>query len=83
VTLGELSGEPPEVVVVGVADGSEAERAGFAAGDVVVAVDGALVQTIVDARARLSGPLGDDVVVTRRRGDVSESVRVPREAVRR
>jgi protocatechuate 3,4-dioxygenase beta subunit len=83
VTLGELSGEPLQVVFVGVADGSEAERAGLATGDIVTEVDGVAVHSMADARARLSGPLGVDVVVTRVRGDVSESVRVPREAVRR
>jgi hypothetical protein len=83
VTLGELSGEPTEVVLAAVADGSEAERAGLATGDVVAAVDGVPVQSMADARARLSGPLGVDVVVTRLRGDVTEAVRVPREAVRR
>jgi len=83
VTLGELSGEPPVVVVVAVADGSEAERAGLAAGDAVLEVDGVQVRTMSEARAHLSGPVGDDVVVTRRRGDVTETVRVPREAVRR
>jgi hypothetical protein len=83
VTLGELSGEPVLVVLVGVADGSEAERAGLAKGDVITEVDGTAVRSMVDARARLSGPLGVDVVVTRVRGDVTEAVRVPREAVRR
>jgi hypothetical protein len=36
-----------------------------------------------DARARMSGPLGDDVLLTIRRGDGEESLRVPREPVRR
>lgn len=83
VTLGELSGEPREVVVVAVADGSEAERAGLAAGDVLLAIDGATVRSIGEARARLSGPVGDDVVIARRRGEEAEALRVPREAVRR
>jgi hypothetical protein len=83
VTLGDLAGEPPEVVVVAVADGSEAERAGLATGDVLLAVDGARVQSIAEARTRLSGPLGDDVVVLRRRGNVTEAIRIPRERVHR
>ena len=83
VTLGELAGDLTWVVLVGVADGSEAERAGLSAGDILVAVDGQAVHSIADARTRLSGPLVDDVVVKRRRGDVTESVRVPRESVRR
>jgi len=83
VTLGELSGEPTEVVLAGVADGSEAERAGLLTGDIVKEVDGVAVHSMADARAKLSGPLGVDVVVTRVRGDATEAVRVPREAVRR
>ena len=83
VTLGELAGEPREVVLVAVVDGSEAERAGLAPGDVIVSVDGAAVSTIAEARSRLSGPLAEDVIVERRRADATERVRVPREAVRR
>ena len=83
VTLGELSGDPVQVVLVGVADGSEAERAGLATGDVILEVDGTAVHSIADARGRLSGPLGVDVVVTRLRGEARDAVRVPREAVRR
>ena len=64
-------------------DGSEAERSGLAQGDVILEIDGVAVRTIVDTRARLSGPLSQDVVVTRRRGDAIEAVRVPREPVRR
>ncbi len=83
VTLGEVGGEPVDVVVLTVADGSEAERAGLVAGDVLVAVDAVAVRSIVEARTRLSGPVGDDVVVTRRRADRTEALRVPREPVRR
>jgi len=83
ITLGELSGEPREVVVVGVAEASEAERAGVVAGDVILTIDGATVSSIVEARERLSGPIGDDVVLSRRRGENNDVVRVPREAVRR
>jgi protocatechuate 3,4-dioxygenase beta subunit len=82
VTLGETSGER-EVVVVAVAEGSEAERAGLLPGDIVVDVDGVRVQTIEEARARLSGPAGDDVVLRLRRGEKTETVRVSRERVRR
>jgi S1-C subfamily serine protease len=83
VTLGDVSGDPPEVVLVAVVDGSEAERAGLAQGDTILEVDGARVHTIGEARARLSGPLAQDVVVTRRRGDAVDALRVPREPVRR
>lgn len=82
VTLGE-SGDPVEVVVVSVVEGSEAERAGLAPGDVVTAVDGAEVHTMQDARARLSGPVADDVLVGVTRADRPLTLRVTREAVRR
>jgi S1-C subfamily serine protease len=82
VTLGE-TGEPVEVVIVSLVEGSEAERAGLAPGDVLLAVDGASVATMDEARTRLSGPLADDVVVRVRRGEQTLSLRVAREAVRR
>jgi protocatechuate 3,4-dioxygenase beta subunit len=82
VTLGE-TGAPVEVVVVSVADGSQAERAGLAPGDVLTEVDGVPVGSIEDARARLSGPLADDVLISVRRGDQTLALRVEREPVRR
>lgn len=85
VTLGETAAglEGPEVVVVAVSEGSEAERAGLAPNDVVTEVGGVRVQSITDARARLSGPVHDDVVVTIKRGDRVMRLRVAREPVRR
>jgi hypothetical protein len=86
VTLGEARPEassPDEVVVVAVAEGSEAERAGVRTGDVVVSVSGAPVGTIEAARARLSGPLHDDVVLELRRAGEPVVLRVSRERVRR
>lgn len=82
VTLGETSGER-EVVIVAVAPSSEAERAGLAPDDTVLAIDGAAVSTIEEARGKLSGPIEQDVVVKVRRGAREETLRVPREAVRR
>jgi protocatechuate 3,4-dioxygenase beta subunit len=82
VTLGETS-DPREVVLVGVAQGSEAERAGLAPDDVVLSVDGVAVHTIEEARGRLNGPLGDDVVMKVRRGASEETFRLGREQVRR
>jgi len=82
VTLGETT-EPLEVVVVSVVEGSEAERAGLAPGDVVTTVDGADVRTMDEARAKLSGPVADDVLVGVRRGERALTLRVTREAVRR
>lgn len=85
VTLGETAAglEGPEVVVVAVSEGSEAERAGLAPNDIVTEVAGVRVQSITDARARLSGPVHDDVVVTIKRGDRAMRLRVAREPVRR
>ena len=82
VTLGE-TGEPTEVVVVSVVEGSEAEHAGLSPGDVLLDVDGAPTRTMEDARSRLSGPIADDVLVHVRRGAQSLALRVGREAVRR
>ena len=82
VTLGETAA-PVEVVVVSVVEQSEAERAGIVPGDVVVSVDGAPVASMGEARARLGGPIGQDVIVDVRRGDRTVALRVGREAVRR
>jgi protocatechuate 3,4-dioxygenase beta subunit len=83
VTLGERgSGSDLEIVVVEVAPASEAERAGLAAGDVLVSVDGARPTSMGDARRRLAGRAGSDVVVEVTRGAKHESLRVPRESVR-
>ena len=82
VTLGETA-EPREVVLVSVVEASEAERAGLVPGDVVVAVDGKDVHTLSEARRRLSGPLGVDVLVKVRRGERTEALRIAREQVRR
>jgi hypothetical protein len=83
VTLGERgSGAALEVVVVEVAPASEAERSGLAAGDVLASVDGAHPTSMGDARRRLAGRAGSDVVVEVTRGERHESLRVPRESVR-
>jgi hypothetical protein len=82
VTLGERGGA---VVVVLVPVGSEAEAAGIEPGDELAAVDGHDVRSIEAARGWLTGPLGEDVVVSLRRDDEAEEtmVRVRRERVRR
>jgi hypothetical protein len=82
VTLGDRAATK-EVVVVAVAAGSEAERAGVRSGDVIAKVDGVVVGTIEEARAKLDGPLADDVVLELRRGDASLRLRIAREAVLR
>jgi protocatechuate 3,4-dioxygenase beta subunit len=80
VTLGESQGE---VVIAQVAESSEAERAGLQPGDVIEDVDGVKVKTIEEARAKLNGPLADDVVLRVKRSDKHETVRLAREPVRR
>jgi protocatechuate 3,4-dioxygenase beta subunit len=83
VTLGERgSGAALEVVVVEVAPSSEAERAGVSAGDVLAAVDGVHPGSMADARQRLAGRPGSDVVLEVVRGAAHERLRVAREAVR-
>jgi regulator of sigma E protease len=69
-------------VVVAVAEGSEAERAGLLAGDVLWSVDGTLVEEMADGRRRLGGSDGSDVIIEVERGGEPLSVRVRREAVR-
>ena len=85
VTLGETAAglEAAEVVIVAVAEGSEAERVGLAPNDLVIEVGGARVKSITDARTRLSGPVHDEVVVQVKRGDRAITLRIPREQVRR
>jgi S1-C subfamily serine protease len=84
VTLGE-SGDPPEVdvVIVHVADGSEAERSGLVAGDRLVSIDGQPVTGMNEARVRLGGPVSSDLVLGILRGDERLKRRVARENVRR
>ena len=72
-----------EVGIASVVEGSAAERAGLEPGDILLEVSGVEVHTIAEARARLTGPLGDDVVIKLRRGNRVESRRVGREEVRK
>lgn len=84
VTLGERgSGDALEVVVVQVASASEAERGGLLAGDVLDKVDGARPSNMGDARHRLAGRAGSDVVLDVTRGGTALRLQVTREAVRR
>jgi carboxyl-terminal processing protease len=84
VTLGERgNGSALEVVVVSVSENSEAERAGLEPGDVVTAIDDAKPASMNDARARLSGPLRSDVVLSLERGGAALRLSVLREAVRK
>ncbi|MGD0677026.1 MAG: carboxypeptidase regulatory-like domain-containing protein [Polyangiaceae bacterium] len=81
-TLGETAA-PVEVVIVSVVEGSEAEYAGLAPGDVLLTVDGVAVHSMADARLRLSGPVAEDVVLGIRRGDRTLTLRAGREPLRR
>jgi len=84
VTLGERGQAAAlEVVFAQVAPGSEAERSGLLAGDVLVRVDGERVTSMADARSKLGGREGSDVVVEVLRAGASVKLRVGREAVRR
>ena len=80
ITLGEQGGN---LTVASVAPGSEAERAGIAAGDVLLAVEGVHPESLADARARLAGPDGTDVLLQFRRGGNDFRLRMSREPVRR
>jgi S1-C subfamily serine protease len=84
ITLGERgAAEALEVVVVSVSENSEAERAGVQPGDVVVAIDDVEPRSMQDARAKLSGPLQSDVVLSVSRGGALQKLSVLREAVRK
>jgi len=64
--------------------GGEAQRAGVMPGDRFLSADGAPVRTLEEARRRLSGPLGSDVVLELGRPpDYRWRVRVRRERLRR
>lgn len=83
-TLGERDhARGTSVVVVHVAEGSEAERAGLQPGDVLTEVDGVQVAAMADARARLGGPAGSDVVLGFVRNGAAQRARVTREALSR
>jgi len=84
ISLGERGSAPNlELVVVSVAESSEAERAGVEAGDVLAALDGVRPTSMADARARLSGQPGSDIVLELTRASVALRLRVLREAIRR
>ena len=78
-----LDDGPAGVSITTVATGSEAERAGLAVGDRILAVDGRAVANVKDAQGRLFGPVADDVVVELSRGDQKQKLRVSRERVHR
>jgi len=71
------------VVVVSVVESSEAERAGVEPGDVITAIDGVRPTSMADARARLGGQPGSDLVLELTRASATVRLRVLREAIRR
>jgi hypothetical protein len=76
------------VVVLDVPEGGEAEHAGIEPEDVLLSVTGKPVATLEQARDRLSGPLGEDVIVELSRampsgGGERIKLRLRREVVRR
>jgi protocatechuate 3,4-dioxygenase beta subunit len=82
-TLGERgTGTELEIVIVAVAPSGEAERAGVTAGDVIAGIDGTRPTSLSDARRRLSGRPGTDVVVELLRANDRIVLRIAREAVR-
>lgn len=84
VTLGERDRDGSiEVVIVDVAGASEAERSGLGQGDVLLGIDGERVRDMADARHRLGGSDGSDVILQLRRTGKVLSLRVRREPVRR
>lgn len=82
VTLGErdVTGGV-HVIVIQVAQGSEAERAGLLEGDRIVTIDEKAVTSMQEARAKLSGPLGEDVILRIEREGREHRLRFSRERV--
>ena len=82
ITLGEDSNQSA-VMLVRVFPGSTAERAGLLTGDIVLRIDGHEIRTLEDARARMSGTVGDELVLHVERDGALVAMRVTRELVRR
>lgn len=78
-----LSMQSGALVVSFVAAGSEAERAGLRLGDKLLSLDGRPTTELSDARARLSGPENQDVLVEVERAGTRLKLRTVREPVRR
>ncbi len=80
ITLGEGQGR---VVIVSVASGSEAARAGLLPQDLLLSIEGRAVSGVSDARARLAGSESSDLLLELERAGTRLKIRVLREAVRR
>jgi protocatechuate 3,4-dioxygenase beta subunit len=84
ITLGESgTNQQRSVVLISVAAGSEAERAGLAVNDALVSVDGQPVRDMLEARSLLAGPVGSHAVVELSRVGRRHRFSVPREQIRR
>jgi len=80
----EVAGGTRLIVFEHVPYGGEAQRAGIMPGDRFLAANGAPVRTLEQARRRLSGPLGSDMVLeVGRPPDFRWRVRIRRERLRR
>lgn len=75
-----------QLVIVAPLDGGPAKRAGIVAGDVIVAIDGAVVQPdgLAASMKQLRGPIGSRVTLTILHSDRGKPVKVPlvRERIR-
>jgi hypothetical protein len=66
-----------------VVEGSEADRGGLRVGDEIVRIEKDPPTSLEDARRRLAGPAGDDVLLVVRRESREEKLRILRERVSR
>jgi hypothetical protein len=82
-TLAESAASPERISVASVVEGSAAERAGVAPGDVLLQIDGENVVSMDQARAKLNGPIAEDVLLQLQRADRTIVLRVARDEVRR
>jgi len=78
-----LMDQGSDIAIASVAPGGEAERAGITAGDTLIAIEGVHPASLADARARLSGPDGTDVLLEVHRQGKPIKLRIAREPVRR
>ena len=84
ITLTESGSRTKRVFTIEtVAPGSTAEVAGLRAEDVIVSIDDHVPESLEGARKRLSGALGDDVLIVVLREGERHVFRVARERVRR
>ncbi len=70
------------VLVTGVIAGSEADRAGMQAGDLILRIDGVAPEDERDAVQRMRGPERQEVLLELQRGQKTLELRVARERIR-